>query len=71
MKLKATNLLKKKKMYENQILNMENTQNSVESAYIQTQMIRDTNDMVFIISLISTIGQSFEGYCRYTKSNDE
>ena len=56
MKLKATNLLKKKKMYENQILNMENTQNSVESAYIQTQMIRDTNDMVFIISLISTIG---------------
>ena len=43
-------------MYENQILNMENTQNSVESAYIQTQMIRDTNDMVFIISLISTIG---------------
>lgn len=48
MKLKATNLLKKKKMYEGHILNLENTQYNVESAQIQTQMIRDTNDMVYI-----------------------
>ncbi len=46
MKTRATNLLKKKKMYEQHILNMENTQYNVESAHIQTQMIKDTNDIV-------------------------
>lgn len=46
MKNRATNLLKKKKMYEQHILNLENTQYNVESAHIQTQMIRDTNDIV-------------------------
>lgn len=46
MKNKATNLLKKKKMYESHIQNLENTQYNVESANIQTQMIRDTNDIV-------------------------
>ncbi len=49
MKQKATNLLKKKKMYESQILNLENTIYNVESAHIQTQMIRDINDIVFNI----------------------
>ena len=46
MKNRATNLLKKKKMYEQHILNLENTQYNVESAHIQTQMIKDTNDIV-------------------------
>jgi len=46
MKARATNLLKKKKMYESHILNLENTQFNVESAHIQTQMIKDTNDIV-------------------------
>lgn len=46
MKTRATNLLKKKKMYESHIQNLENTQFNVESAHIQTQMIRDTNDIV-------------------------
>ncbi len=46
MKARATNLLKKKKMYESHILNLENTHYNVESAQIQTQMIRDTNDIV-------------------------
>jgi hypothetical protein len=46
MKLRATNLLKKKKMYESQILNMENTQNNVEQCHMQTQMIKDTNEIV-------------------------
>lgn len=49
MKAKATNLLKKKKMYEAHILNLENTQYNVESAHIQTQMIKDTNDIVKFI----------------------
>lgn len=46
MKARATNLLKKKKMYESHILNLENTHYNVESAHIQTQMVRDTNDIV-------------------------
>jgi hypothetical protein len=46
MKSRATNLLKKKKMYESQILNMENTQNNVEQCHMQTQMIKDTNEIV-------------------------
>ncbi len=46
MKSRATNLLKKKKMYESHLLNLENTQYNVESANIQTQMIKDTNDIV-------------------------
>lgn len=51
MKARATNLLKKKKMYESHILNLENTHYNVESAHIQTQMIRDTNDIVKLISI--------------------
>lgn len=46
MKTRATNLLKRKKMYEGQIVNLENTQFNVESAHVTTQMIKDTNDIV-------------------------
>jgi hypothetical protein len=49
MKNRATNLLKKKKMYEQHIVNLENTQYTLESTHVQTQMIRDTNDIVNII----------------------
>ena len=46
MKTRATNLLKKKKMYESQMINLENTQNNVEQAHMTTQMMKDTNDIV-------------------------
>lgn len=55
MKNRATNLLKKKKMYEQHILNLENTQYNVESAHIQTQMIRDTNDIVTFLVYLTQI----------------
>lgn len=45
-KTKATNLLKKKKMYESHLNNMGNTQMNVENAHIQTQMMRDNMDIV-------------------------
>ena len=54
MKARATNLLKKKKMYESHILNLENTHYNVESAHIQTQMIKDTNDIVSCLNSNST-----------------
>jgi charged multivesicular body protein 5 len=49
-KTKATNILKKKKMYEAHLNNLSNTQFNVESAHIQTQMIRDNVDIVLINS---------------------
>ena len=45
-KVKCTNILKKKKMYEAHVNNLSNTQYNVESAHIQSQMIRDNIDIV-------------------------
>ena len=61
-KTKATNLLKKKKMYDAQLINLENTQNNVESCHMQTQMIKDTNDIVRLYLFIS-IDECNERYC--------
>jgi hypothetical protein len=47
-KAKCNNILKKKKMYEAHLNNLNNTQYNVESAHIQTQMIRDNIDIVTI-----------------------
>jgi charged multivesicular body protein 5 len=46
-KQKATQLLKKKKMYEAHLNNLSNTQFNVENAHIQSTMIRDNIDIVF------------------------
>jgi charged multivesicular body protein 5 len=46
-KAKATQLLKKKKMYEGHLNNLSNTQFNVESAHIQTTMMRDNMDIVY------------------------
>lgn len=48
-KQKATNLLKKKKMYDAHYNNISNTQMNVENAHIQTQMMRDNVDIVYSI----------------------
>lgn len=40
-KLKAANALKKKKMYENQISNLENSQFTLESMQMQTDMMKE------------------------------
>jgi hypothetical protein len=48
-KTKCNNILKKKKMYEAHLNNLNNTQFNVESAHIQTQMIKDNIDIVTII----------------------
>ncbi len=45
-KQKATNILKKKKMYEAHFNNMSSTQMNVENAHIQTQMMRDNMDIM-------------------------
>jgi hypothetical protein len=45
-KQKATNILKKKKMYESHFNNLQNTQFNVENAHIQTQMMRDNMDIL-------------------------
>lgn len=45
-KMKATNLLKKKKMYEAHLSSLGATQFNVESAHIQTQMMRDNIDIM-------------------------
>ena len=58
-KAKCTNILKKKKMYEAHLNNLSNTQFNVESAHIQTQMIKDNIDIVTIINL----GNNFETNC--------
>jgi charged multivesicular body protein 5 len=48
-KTKATNLLKKKKMYEAHVNNLSNTQFNVDNAHIQTGMIRDNIDIVIYL----------------------
>jgi hypothetical protein len=45
-KQKATNLLKKKKMYESHLNNMQNTQFNVENTHIQTSMMKDNMDIL-------------------------
>lgn len=45
-KQKASNLLKKKKMYEAHITNLSTTQYNVENAHITTQMMRDNMDIM-------------------------
>lgn len=45
-KKKATNILKKKKMYDSHFNNLQNTQFNVENTHIQTQMMRDNMDIV-------------------------
>lgn len=45
-KQKAGNILKKKKMYEAHYNNLSTTQISVESASIQTQMMKDNMDVM-------------------------
>jgi hypothetical protein len=45
-KQKASNILKKKKMYEAHYSNLSSTQLNVENAHIQTQMMRDNMDVM-------------------------
>ena len=45
-KQKATNILKKKKMYESHMNNLSTTQFNVENAHIQTQMMKDNMDIM-------------------------
>lgn len=49
-KTKATNLLKKKKMYEGHLNTLSNTQMTVENAHVQTQMMKDNMDIVYNFS---------------------
>jgi hypothetical protein len=45
-KQKATNVLKKKKMYEAQLNTLQNVQFNVENTQIQTQMMKDNLDVM-------------------------
>ncbi len=45
-KQKATNLLKKKKMYEAHLGNLQTTQYNVENAQISTEMMKDNMDIM-------------------------
>ena len=45
-KQKASNILKKKKMYEAHYTNLSSTQLNVENAHIQTQMMKDNMDVM-------------------------
>jgi charged multivesicular body protein 5 len=45
-KQRATNILKKKKMYEAHVNNLSNTQFNVENAHITSTMIKDNIDIV-------------------------
>ena len=45
-KQKASNLLKKKKMYESHLTNLSTTQYNVENAHMTTQMMRDNMDIM-------------------------
>jgi seryl-tRNA synthetase len=66
-KTKCNNILKKKKMYEAHLNNLNNTQFNVENAHIQTQMIRDNIDIVTIFNT----GPNFETNCRCSERHDE
>jgi hypothetical protein len=45
-KLKATNILKKKKLYESHLYNLSNTQFNVDNANITSEMIKNNVDIV-------------------------
>lgn len=45
-KAKAANILKKKKMYESHLANLQGSQFNVENAHMQTQMMKDNMDVV-------------------------
>jgi charged multivesicular body protein 5 len=45
-KKKAVDTLKKKKMYQAQLQNLEQTSNNVENVSIQTEIVRDNVDIV-------------------------
>ncbi len=48
-KQKATNLLKKKKMYDAHMNSLQSTQFNVESAHMQTQMMKDNIDIMYTL----------------------
>jgi len=52
-KMKATQLLKKKKMYEGHLNTLSNTQFTVESAKITSDMMRDNMDIVSTLKTVN------------------
>ncbi len=60
-KQKATNLLKKKKMYESHLNNLQNTQFNVENAHIQTTMMKDNMDIMNTMKGVVATQKQFMG----------
>lgn len=54
-KQKATNILKKKKMYESHLNSIQNTQFNVENTHIQTQMMKDNMDILNTLKTTVTV----------------
>ena len=61
-KQKATNLLKKKKMYDSHLNNLQNTQFNVENAHIQTTMMKDNMDIMNTMKATVSVQKQMMGH---------
>ncbi len=61
-KKKATNLLKKKKMYDSHLNNLQNTQFNVENTQIQTTMMKENMEIINTMKTTVSIQKQMMGH---------
>ena len=61
-KKKAINLLKKKKMYDSHLNNLQNTQFNVENAHIQTTMMKENMEIINTMKTTVSVQKQMMGH---------